>query len=141
MIDPSHAQWQEQLQDLLKLLGWRTMHVRKSIGKGRRWQTTTSVVGWPDLACWKTNKGFVFIEAKVGKDAPTVEQWSVLADLYEAGAACHVAYPHHLDGLKDALQRGGCTHEIYSAAWADARGGMWSCDTCGNLRRVDPSPA
>ena len=42
-----HEQLQGQVVELLGLVGWKHLHVRKSIGKGKRWVTTTNVVGWP----------------------------------------------------------------------------------------------
>lgn len=42
----TEAQWQAQVLQLAGALGWRSMHVRRSIGKGHQWTTSTSCVGW-----------------------------------------------------------------------------------------------
>ncbi len=106
MIQPTHNEFQAQVTDLMKLLGWKHLHVRKSIGKGRKWQTTTNVVGWPDIYGWHPRRGFCAIEVKVGKDKATDEQLAVLASLEAAGARTMVAYPHQLDEVKDLLSTG-----------------------------------
>lgn len=84
-------------------LGWRHLHVRRSIGKGRKWATTTNVTGWPDLLAWHPSRGFVAIELKVGNNQATPEQTAVLAELKAAGARTMVAYPRDLDAVKDLL--------------------------------------
>lgn len=104
LIAPSHAEWQQQVVDLAHLLGWEHLHVRKSIGKGKRWTTATNVVGWPDLFLWHPRRGFLAVELKVGRDVPTGEQSAVLASLAEAGARTMVAYPADLDALTELLR-------------------------------------
>ncbi len=45
----TETDFQRVLVKTLSALGWAHMHVRRSIGKGKRWTTATSAVGWPDL--------------------------------------------------------------------------------------------
>lgn len=78
-------------------LGWSHLHVRRTIGKGKKWVTSTNRKGWPDLWAWHSRHGFVGIELKVGLDQPTPEQIEVLAELAAAGAKVLVARPHDLD--------------------------------------------
>lgn len=104
MPDPTHVEWQAQVVQLAHLLGYRHLHVRRSIGKRKQWVTATNVIGWPDLLCYGP-RGFVALELKVGKDKPTAEQTAVLADLAAAGARTMVAYPADLQAVHDLLAR------------------------------------
>lgn len=101
---PTHAQYQEAITDAAKIFGWTFLHVRKSIGKGRRWTTATNLVGFPDLLLWHSTHGFAAVEVKVGKDRPTAEQTAVLASLGAAGAEVLVAYPKDWDLVLDILK-------------------------------------
>lgn len=100
----SHAEWQAQVVDLCHHLGWAHLHVRRSIGKGRQWVTATNRIGFPDLFLWHPTHGFAAIELKVGADAPTPEQLTVLAELEAAGARVMVAHPHDLDAVTALLR-------------------------------------
>lgn len=102
-IGISEVAWQAQVTELAGYLGWKFLHVRRSIGKGRQWQTTTNVRGWPDLFLWHPARGFLALELKVGSNQATPEQETVLAELEAAGARTMVAYPRHLDAVKDLL--------------------------------------
>lgn len=102
----TEAEWQQQVIDLAHLYGWHHLHVRRSIGKGKRWTTATNVDGWPDLWLWHPTKGFAAIELKVGKNAATLEQLNVLASLSVAGARTMVAWPHDLEAVKILLSTG-----------------------------------
>ena len=95
----TEAEWQQQVVELLGYLGWKHLHVRRSIGKGRQWATTTSRVGWPDLFAWHPTRGFVAIELKVGNGKLTTEQREVLDELAVAGARVMVAWPSDLGAL------------------------------------------
>jgi hypothetical protein len=88
----------------MHMLGWNHLHVRRTIGKGKKWTTSTNRKGWPDLWGWHPAHGFVGIELKVGADKPTDEQVQVLAELAAAGAATMVAFPHDLDAVVALLR-------------------------------------
>lgn len=45
----SEAEFQATFVQALGVMGWAHCHVRRSIGKGRRWMTATSAIGWPDV--------------------------------------------------------------------------------------------
>lgn len=85
-------------------LGWNHLHVRRTVGRGKQWVTSTNRKGWPDLYGWHPRLGFVAIELKVGVDKPTAEQTQVLAELEAAGARVMVAYPHHLAEVQSLLR-------------------------------------
>lgn len=100
----NHVDWQQQVVDLCHVLGYDHLHVRRTIGKGRKWVTSTNLKGWPDiLAFGPGTRGFVGIELKVGVDKATPEQIAVLAKLAAAGARTMVAYPHDLEAVQSIL--------------------------------------
>lgn len=100
----THVEWQEQVVQLSHLLGWNHLHVRRTIGRGKKWTTSTNVKGWPDLFMWHPNRGFFAVELKVGKDEATDEQVAVLASLGAAGARTAVWYPHDLEVAQRRLR-------------------------------------
>jgi hypothetical protein len=101
----NEAEWQSQLLQLAHMLGWEHLHVRKSIGKGRTWTTTTNVVGWPDLLLWSARYPALHIaaELKVGKNKATPGQLAVLSRLSAAGFLTYVWCPDDLDEAKSVL--------------------------------------
>lgn len=103
LLPITETEWQTQVVQLAHHLGWKHLHVRRSIGKGRKWATTTNRDGWPDLFMWHPAAGFAAIELKVGKNQPTPEQLEVLAELEAAGARTMVAWPADLDALAALL--------------------------------------
>lgn len=100
----SEAEFQGQVVELARICGWRTMHVRRSIGKGHRWTTSTSVVGWPDLVLWRPGR-IIAAELKSDRGQVTPEQALVLASLEEAGMECHVWRPSDLNEIAATLGR------------------------------------
>ena len=107
LADITEAEWQEQVHQLATMLGCRVMHVRRSIGKGKRWTTATSVVGWPDLFIWNPSAGWHLVaELKSESGKTTAEQDEVLASLREAGLPAYVWRPSDLEAVRDVLQRG-----------------------------------
>lgn len=100
----SEAEWQEQVLDLARATGWRTMHVRRSIGKKRQWTTATSVVGWPDLVMWnERQRRLLFVELKSDSGLLSDHQDDVLCSLQAAGCEVHVWRPRDLDDVQKAL--------------------------------------
>lgn len=95
----TETEWQAQIVELAHTLGWRHLHVRRSIGKANKWQTTTNVTGWPDLLLWSPRQPGRHIAAELksttGKLTPEQEQ--VLADLAAAGFETYVWRPDDLD--------------------------------------------
>jgi len=104
MSDMTEAELMTAVVDLARMLGYRTMHVRRSIGKGRRWQTTTSVVGWPDLVLWTPGR-FIAAELKSATGALAAEQVDVLASLHDAGVETYVWRPDDLQTIATILRR------------------------------------
>lgn len=52
----SETDFQEQVVSLMGLLGWHHLHVRRTIGRGRKWVTSTNLAGWPDLLAWSPRR-------------------------------------------------------------------------------------
>ena len=101
----TEAEFQEQVVQLLNLTGWRHLHVRRSIGKGRKWVTATNLVGWPDLLCWHERQRRVLaLELKTETGKTTAEQDAVLASLGAAGVEAMVLRPHQLQWLASWLR-------------------------------------
>lgn len=101
----TEAEWQGQVVDLAHSLGWKHLHVRRTIGKGKRWTTSTNVEGWPDLFLWHPRHGFAAIELKVSDprnqadEERRAKQLGVLAQLGQAGARVLLAYPRDIDAV------------------------------------------
>lgn len=102
------ADFQGQVVQLAGLAGWRTMHVRPAIGRRNgqaAWQTTTSVVGWPDLVLWSPRRGRVlFRELKTDAGRLTPQQAQVLDELAAAGADVGVWRPRDFDTIREELR-------------------------------------
>lgn len=102
----THVEWQDQVVVLAHALGWSHLHVRRTVGRGKKWTTSTNVKGWPDLFLWHHRHGFAAIELKVGKDEPTFEQGVILGQLAAAGAKVMVAWPADFDVVRSLLEGG-----------------------------------
>lgn len=79
----SEAEFQAQVTQLAHLCGWRVLHIRRSIGKGQRWTTTTSLVGYPDLTLFRPPRDLIFAELKVPPNKLSPEQKELLEFLGE----------------------------------------------------------
>lgn len=102
----SEADFQRQVCDLAKVLGWKFLHVRKSMGRrggAAGWQTTTNIAGWPDLLLFKPGR-IVAAELKSDVGVATPEQRDVLADLEAAGAQAFVWRPRDWDDVVRVLR-------------------------------------
>lgn len=88
----TEAGFQAQIVELARITGWRTMHVRRSIGKGRKWTTSTSVTGWPDLALWKPGH-FILAELKTETGKTTPQQQDIIESLRAAGIDTRIWRP------------------------------------------------
>lgn len=101
----TEADFQAVVVEALGLLGWRHLHVRRTIGRGRRWTTSTNVAGWPDLLCWHPGKGRVLaIELKADGGKVTPEQVEVLGSLRAAGVDAYVFRPSDWAELEAVLR-------------------------------------
>lgn len=92
----SESAFQQQVVELLGMLGYSHNHVRRSIGRGTKWTTATSCVGYPDLHIWGRGRS-MFRELKSDTGKLTTEQEMVLASMREAGIDADVWRPADLD--------------------------------------------
>ena len=92
----SEAVFQAQVVELARILGWTVNHTRRSIGKGQKWTTATSVVGWPDLTLIGHGRA-LYRELKSERGKLTPEQVAVLQLLRVNGQDAEVWRPSDLD--------------------------------------------
>jgi hypothetical protein len=107
-------EFQPIVVDLAHLYGWRAMHVRRSIGKGSRWTTATSIKGWPDLFLYHPGKRrnyAVELKSETGELSP--EQAIVLEELENSGVPADLWMPQDLDTqvIQHVLQFGTSSPE------------------------------
>lgn len=96
----THVEFQEQVTEAAAALGWRWLHVRRTIGRGKKWTTSTNVKGWPDLLLWHPRRGgFLALELKVWPDKAKPDQVEVLTSLACAGMTAAVVYPEDWDAV------------------------------------------
>lgn len=101
----SEADWQEQVTDLAAHYGWKWLHVRRSIGKGRTWTTATNVIGWPDLHLWnERQRRTMYVELKSASGVVSPAQEAVHGSLRAAGCEVYVWRPDDLDVAHAALK-------------------------------------
>lgn len=78
----SEEGWQGVVVDLAHSTGWLANHTRRTVGRGGKWTTSTSVVGWPDLTLAHPAAGLiVFAELKTDRGAISPFQRTVLRQL------------------------------------------------------------
>lgn len=99
----TEAEWQQQVVELAHILGWRHMHCRRSIGKGRQWVTATNVP-WPDLTLWHPKHGLIFAELKSQQGGESQGQTEINRSLRDAGQRVYVWRPSDLPVVKLALE-------------------------------------
>ena len=101
----TESEFQRQVTDLARMTGWRCNHTRRTIGKGSRWVTATSVTGWPDLFLYRPGEHMA-VELKTDTGKLTPEQVAVLGDLAASGVETHVWRPSDWDEIQARLARG-----------------------------------
>lgn len=100
----TEIEWQGQVVDLAGMLGWRHMHVRRTIGRGGRWTTSTSLKGFPDLLLWHEGmQRVVAAELKRERGVLSREQVDVLKSLRAAGMEAYVWKPSDLPEVQKLL--------------------------------------
>lgn len=111
-LTESEEQWQANVVELAGLLGWNTMHVRRSKVRGDRWATATSHDGWPDLVLWHPIAGQLIVaELKSNKGRLTQAQIDTLRSIQACGTLAYIWRPHDLPAVRDILQRSRRQHE------------------------------
>lgn len=118
---PTHVELQAATVDLLKVLGYQYLTVRRSLGyrkgQGAAHMTTTNIKGWPDITCWKPGQpGVKAIEVKIPPDRLRPEQKDVLTSLDSSGVECFVVRPGDLPELARLLT-GLSDPEVSALRW------------------------
>lgn len=80
-VGMNHIEFQDQVVQLGSMFGWRHLHVRRTIGRGKKWVTATNLRGWPDLTFMRPDIGWVPAELKIPPDTASAEQVELLAYL------------------------------------------------------------
>lgn len=95
----NHTELQSDVVTLCSYTGWSHLHVRRSIGRGKKWVTSTNVVGWPDLLLWSMRQPgrHLAVELKVPPDKLSDDQHETLNELAAAGFECYVVVPKRSD--------------------------------------------
>lgn len=114
LADLTEREWQAQVVELARLLGWRRpMHIFDS----RR-----SEPGWPDLALVRDRLVLVELKREGGRTTPAQRSW--IRALLAANVECYVVRPRDLDDLARVLTRtyqGGAAAEAAERLMASTR--------------------
>ena len=87
-------EWQAQVVEAARLLGWRVYHTHDS----RR-----SAPGWPDLALVRDRLVMAELKTETGRVSPEQQQWLALLDA--AGVETYLWRPSDLDEVLAVLKR------------------------------------
>lgn len=90
----TEREWQAQVVDAARLMGWRVYHTHDS----RR-----SAPGWPDLALVRDRLVMAELKTQTGRVSPEQQQWLALLDA--AGVETHLWRPSDLDEVLAVLKR------------------------------------
>ena len=90
----TEKEFQAQVVDLAKTLGYRVYHP---------WLSIRSERGWPDLALFKPGR-FLLAELKTDKGKVSDRQTEMLADLKAAGVEVHLWRPADFDAIVEVLR-------------------------------------
>lgn len=101
----TEAEFQTQVIDLARLMGWRCAHFRAArTNRGWRTPCVADAVGWPDLVLvHPVRRRVIFVELKAdgGHLSPSQAEW--LAALRDAGADARLWTPGHWDEIERVL--------------------------------------
>ena len=90
----TEREWQAQVVDAARLMGWRVYHTHDS----RR-----AAPGWPDLALVRDRLVMAELKTETGRVSPEQQQWLALLDA--AGVETHLWRPSDLDEVLAVLKR------------------------------------
>ncbi len=101
----SEADFQRQVVELARRLGWMTCHTYRTRTAKGAWRTSTTAVGYPDLTLLHPGKRrLVFLELKTDKGKPTAEQLAWIVGLQSVpGVEAYIVHPAEWDDVVDVL--------------------------------------
>ncbi len=102
----SENEFQKQVLQLAKLLGWRSAHFRPGITASGRHITAVSGdgKGFPDLVLVRA-KRLLFVELKTNSGEMSEDQISWMADLFLTGVEVKVWTPKMWSDIKSELEK------------------------------------
>lgn len=108
MKQPTEADFQQQVIDLARLLGWRVAHFRPGLNKRGKWQTAVAAdgAGFPDLVMAKPGLSVIFAELKVGKNRLSLAQEQWIFTLRQAGTRAYCWFPSDWNDIENILREG-----------------------------------
>lgn len=103
----TEAEFQTQVIDLAKRLGWMVNHTYRGRTAKGAWRTNATAAGFPDLTLLRPSTGqLVFLELKRRGGKPTPAQVEWVAGLQAVpGVEAYIAGPDEWDELTDLLAR------------------------------------
>ena len=100
----TEADFQRQVIDLARLLGWTVAHFRPArTEQGWRTPVAADGAGFPDLVLVRDRVLFVELKSARGRTSPDQDAW--IEALTEAGAEVYLWRPDDFDDLHAVLRR------------------------------------
>lgn len=109
LADISEKEWQAQVVELARMLGWKRYHTFRS---------DRSSPGWPDEALVRDRLILLELKTEQGKLSPAQKEW--IRALLDAGVEVYVARPRHLEQLAAILTSRGypVRSDLRDETWA-----------------------
>lgn len=105
LINPSESEFQRDVIELAKLLGWRVWHQVPTMVRPGRWATAgVGDPGFPDLALAHPTRGAMFWELKTNDGKVSAAQQLWLEQLQAAGIEAAVCRPRDMGWMIARLQ-------------------------------------
>ena len=103
-IEPTETEFQAQIIDLARLLGWRVAHFRPAMTR-HGWRTPVAAdgAGFPDLVLVRERVIYAELKARRGKLTEEQQTWN--AALAAGGAEVYLWRPAALDDIAQILRR------------------------------------
>lgn len=103
--DLTEAEFLEDVVELAKLSGWIVWHSIPTQIRPGRWVTAgKGHKGFPDLCLAHPDHGAFFLELKVGRNQPSIEQVQWIETLNRAGVEAYVAWPKDMEAIIGRLR-------------------------------------
>jgi len=108
----NHTEFQGQIVQFATMMGWEHLHVRRTIGKHKKWVTGTNIKGWPDLMLMRAPDELIAAEIKIPPDDLSPDQMKVIGTAESPGwlrtmtkFECYIWRPEDWDEIQWRLDR------------------------------------
>jgi hypothetical protein len=103
----SEKDFERQVIQLAKLLGWRVAHFRPAMNRRGKWQTPVAAdgAGFPDLVLVRDRLIFIELKREGGKLSKAQVEWQVA--LRWAGCEEYTFYPSGWKAIEEVLTASG----------------------------------